>query len=96
MARFPGQVLKAIARFEGSTLKATSEKSARDKENLDGHGKLKITESPSQVSKCHVFSFLSRLVLIQISVTESLAKNHRKRSAAGYQWKLRRKVYHVL
>lgn len=54
-----------------STLKATPEKSAQDKEILDGHGKLEITESPSQVSKCRLFSFLSRRVLIQ----ESQSKN---------------------
>jgi len=43
VARIPGQDLKLIARFEGLTLKATTEKSAlwprQNTENLDGHGK---------------------------------------------------------
>ena len=72
VARFPSQGLKLIARFEGSALKATPEKSAQDRENLDGHGKLKITESPSQVSKCYVFFFSSGRVLIQESEPQNL------------------------
>lgn len=64
-------------------LKALPEKSAlwprQNTENSDGHGKLKITESASQVSKCCVFlyvvfSFEAGLDT-RISVTESLIYN---------------------